>query len=243
MEIRFKINNEKFYNNGKVILKSIPDIENLFRDILSKKEKVEDVTRVLKGKPSFDGITANSLNEALRRCLFQANIKGETHVENGVFFHNTKEGFDFSIYDENYNLSRLFNYYQGAVGILNGDQKIKELFQKMGYPENQWLGIIKSIESKIEYNTDYLIDKETLTVVGELQFGNWALLYRDLFRLLHADSNPGIDLYIYIAADTELSSLLSANTVSYKQVQTVIGEYLSVIRTPIWLIGLGVDRL
>lgn len=243
MKIRFKISNEKYFNNGKVILKSIPKIEKLFRDVLSNKEEVEVVKRVSKGKPAFDGITANSLNEALRRCLTKADIKGETHVKNGVFFHDTKEGFDFSIYDEDYNFSRLYNYYQGAIGVLNGDHKIKDLFQKVGYKKEQWLGKIKSIQSKVEYNTDYIVDKEILTVVGELQFGNWALLYRDLFRLLDADSNPGIDLYIYIAADAELSGLLSANTVSYKQVHTVISEYLSIIKTPIWLIGIEVEQL
>ncbi len=243
MKIRFKISNEKFFNNGKVILKSIPEIERLFRNVLSEKEDVEVVTRVVKGKPSYDGITANSLNNALRRCLNKENIKGETHVNNGVFFHDTKEGFDFSIYDEDYNFSRLYNYYQGAIGVLNGDHKILDLFPKMDYKKEEWEERIKSIQSKVEYNTDYIVDKEILTIVGELQFGNWALLYRDLFRLLDADSNPGVDLYIYIAADAELSGQLSANTVSYKQVQTVINEYLSIIKTPIWLIGLGVEQL
>ncbi len=82
-----------------------------------------------------------------------------------------------------------------------------------------------------------------MTVAGELQFGNWALIYRDLFRLLDADSNPGVDFYIYVAADDELSGLLSANTVSYKSAGEVINEYLSIIKTPVWLIALGIDKL
>mgnify|MGYP000838182658 CR=1 FL=1 len=69
------------------------------------------------------------------------------------------------------------------------------------------------------------------------------LIYRDLFRLLDADSNPGVDFYIYVAADDELSGLLSANTVSYKSAGEVINEYLSIIKTPVWLIALGIDKL
>lgn len=243
MNIEFKISEEKYFNNGKIILNSLPDIKNKIRMALSQKEVVKVTRRRPKGKPEYDGIDAASLNDALRRCINKEPIKGETHVENGVFFHNTKEGFDFSAYDENYNMSRLYNYYQGATGVLDGDKKIIDLYKKMGCGKKEWKGKINAIQSTVAYNSDHVVDKEILTVVGELQFGNWALIYRDLFRLLDADSDPGIDLYIYVAADEYLSGLLSANTVSYKQANDVINEYLSIIKTPIWLISLGINEL
>lgn len=243
MKVRFKISEEVFFNNGRVILKSLPQIEHKFRMALSQEATISITRRQSKNKPAYDGINAISLNKALRKCLDTDPIKGETHVENGVFFHKTKEGFDFSVYDEKYNMSRLYNYYLGSVGVLKGDEKIYELYKKMGYKKKVWEGKIKEIRSKVTDNTDYVVDKEILTVAGELQFGNWALIYRDLFRLLDADSNPGIDFYIYIAADKELSKLLSANTVSFKQANDVISEYRSIIKTPIWLIGLGIEEL
>ena len=243
MKVRFKISEERFFNNGKIVLNAIPDVKNRIQAALSKEETVSTTRRKPKGKPEFDGIDASSLNKALRRCLSTESIKGETHVENGVFFHKTKEGFDFSIYDEKYNLARLYNYYQGTVGVLNGDKKIIDLYKKLGYKKKEWKGKVAAISSKVAENSDYVVDKETLTVAGELQFGNWALIYRDLFRLLDADSNPGVDFYIYIAADDELSGLLSANTVSFKSASEVISEYRSIIKTPIWLIGLGIDKL
>lgn len=243
MKIKFKISEEKFFNNGKVILNSLPDINNRIRAALSQEEVVSVTRRRPKGKPEYDGVDAASLNYALRRCINKESIKGETHVENGVFFHNTKEGFDFSVYDEKYNMSRLYNYYQGATGVLDGDKKIVDLYKKMGCGKKEWKGKINAIQSKVAYNSDYVVDKEILTVAGELQFGNWALIYRDLFRLLDADSNPGIDFYIYVTADEDLSGLLSANTVSYKQANEIINEYLSIIKTPIWLIGLGIKEL
>lgn len=243
MKVRFKISDEKFFNNGKVILKSLPQIEVKFREALSKTGEISVTQRQTKNKTAYEGINATSLNKELRKCLDIEPIKGETHVENGVFYHTTKEGFDFSIYDENYNMARLYNYYQGAVGVLDGDQKIIDLYKKMGYKKKEWKEKIGAIQSKVAYNSDFIVDKEILTIVGELQFGNWALVYRDLFRLLDADSNPGVDFYIYITADEELSKLLSANTVSFKQAQAVISEYLSILKTPIWLISLGVEEV
>lgn len=243
MKVRFKISDEKFFNNGKVILKSLPQIEEKFRKALSQNGEISVTQRQPKNKTAYDGINATSLNKALRKCLDIEPIKGETHVENGVFYHTTKEGFDFSIYDENYNMARLYNYYQGAVGVLDGDKKIIDLYKKMGYEKKEWKEKIEAIQLKVAYNSDFIVDKEVLTIVGELQFGNWALVYRDLFRLLDADSNPGVDFYIYITADEELSNLLSANTVSFKRAEAVISEYLSIIKTPIWLISLGVEEV
>ena len=243
MNVQFKISEESFFNNGKIMVNAIPEVCDSIRAALSSKGSVLTKQRKPKGKPAFDGITADSLNRALRKCLNTGMIRGETHVENGVFFHKTKEGFDFSVYDEDYNLSKLYNFYQGSIGILNGDKKIEALHRKMGCSKKEWKGKIAAISAKVAYNTDYVIDKEILTVAGELQFGNWALIYRDLFRLLDADSNPGVDLYIYVAADEHLSGLLSDNTVSYKMAYNVISEYMSVIKTPIWLIGLGIDKI
>lgn len=243
MKIRFKISEEQFFNNGKIILNAIPDVRDNIRKALSQKETISTTRRKSQNKPEYDGINAASLNEALRRCLSSKSIKGETHVENGVFFHKTKEGFDFSVYDEKYNMARLYNYYQGTVGVLDGNKKITELYKKVGCKKTEWKGKIAAISSKVDYNSDYMVDKEMLTVVGELQFGNWALIYRDLFRLLAADSNPGVDFYIYVTADDELSALLSAKTVSYKSAKDVISEYLSIIKTPIWLIGLGIEKI
>ena len=243
MKVRFKISEESFFNNGKIILNAMPDVRDGVRRSLSQEGDISLIRRHPKGKPEYDGVNATSLNAELRRCLNSNSIKGETHVENGVFFHKTKEGFDFSVYDEEYNMARLYNYYQGAVGVLDGDKKIIDLYDKVGCGKKEWKGKISAIRSKVGYNADYAVDKKILTVAGELQFGNWALIYRDLFRLLDADSDPGVDFYIYVAADDDLSRLLSANTVSYRSASSVISEYLSIIKTPIWLIGLGFDKI
>ena len=242
MKIRFKISDETFFNNGKIILSSMPDVEADVRGAFSSPEVVETTTRHNQGIDSL-GVTADSLNIALRRCLKSKGFKGETHVEHGVFFEDTKEGFDFMLYDEDYNIANLFNYYQGKVGVLNGNIRILDVYNRIGLTKSEWQTRLDQIKSDTEPNTDYHCDKTSLTIAGELQFGNWALLYRDLFRLLKAVDNPGVDMYIYVAADDNLSNLLSKQTVSYSQAKKVIEEYNSIIKTPIWLIALGMEAI
>lgn len=240
MNIRFEISGETFFNNGRIILSSMPDVEASVRSAFSSDEVVETTTRNNRGVIT-SGVTADSLNVALRRCLNSEGFRGETHVEHGVFFEDTKEGFDFMLYDEDYNIANLFNYYQGKVGVLNGNIRILDVYSKIGLSEEEWQDRLHQMESATEPNNDYHCDKTSLTIAGELQFGNWALLYRDLFRLLKAVDNPGVDMYIYVAADDNLSSLLSKQTVSYSQAKRVIEEYNSIIKTPIWLIALGME--
>lgn len=239
--VTFRIAKERYFNNGKIMLNALPTIESSFRESLSKECTVTSAIRTPKNQTPYEGITADSINKALRNCIKGIDeIHGETHVENGIFFHSSKEGFDFSIYDWDYNLSRLYNYYLGSIGILNGNKKIIELYKKMQINKDDWIKQIDNIKESIPSNTDYILDKTQLTIAGEFQFGNWALVYRDLFRLLNADANPGIDFYIYITATGTLSQLISNNTVSYESSSAIIEGNLSILKTPIWLIGLDI---
>ena len=53
------------------------------------------------------------------------------------------------------------------------------------------------------------------TIFGDVQFGNWALAYRDLMRLLDADIQLDVNLYVYITGDETLSSRLSEGIVTF----------------------------
>ncbi len=240
-KVKFLIYQEQFFNNGKAILNTMPRIEDGLREALSMEKEVELKIRTQKNKEPFIGISANSLNVALRECLIQYGFHNETHVENGTFIHSSKEGFDFSDYDEEHNYAHLYNYYRGAIGIRKGDEKIIGMNKKMGFELNEWKGKIKETIEIVGEDNDYITNKEKLTVVGELQFGNWALLYRDFFRLLDADNNPGVDMYVYVAARNNLSKMISQQTVNYAQAAQVIKQYKSIIKTPIWLIGLDIE--
>ena len=180
--VKFVIAEEAFFNNGKIILNSMHPLEENIRAALSGNAQLSFTTRNVKRRGSYPGINAKSINEELRRLIkVISDINGETHVEDGIFYHKGKEGFDFSIYDKDYNLARLYNYYLGAKGILNGDSKIYEQNNKMGVGKREWRRTVDEIKCKVPNpNMEYVIEKKQLTVAGEFQFGNWALVYRDL---------------------------------------------------------------
>ena len=88
------------------------------------------------------------------------------------------------------------------------------------------------------YNGEY-----ESTIVGEIQFGNWAMIYKDMFRLIRAKSSPGVSLYIYITDTGELKEKLSDQIVNFKKARDEFLEFIDVIETPILLIGLDIERL
>lgn len=69
-----------------------------------------------------------------------------------------------------------------------------------------------------KYKRDLIIPDYTFNVVGEIQLGNWAMIYKDMFRLVTAiNKHAKIDLYIYICPNESMSDLISDGTVTYKK--------------------------
>ncbi len=240
--LKLKIIKEEFFNNGKIMINHFDELEKDIRMALSSYVSVKIIERNEKNKDTYYGINATSLNVALRELFGNIpNMNKETHVENGIFYHDTKEGFDFSLYDYECNLNRIHNYFIGYYGLHNGEIEIKKIYKKVLQDELEWKDYLKSINSKYPLHTDISVIKKELTIVGEFQFGNWALIYRDLFRLLNADVNPGIDYYIYVAATGKLKKMLSSNIVTYERACQVINENRNIVKTPMWVIGLDID--
>ena len=202
-------------------------------------EQPYDLTFVARKKGP--GIDAKSLNRELRGKAADAlaGIHGETHVEYGTFFHNGVNGFDFSLYDETYALVQLRNALIGAPGELNGEEKLRGLYQKAGEDPAAWQWRIQRIGGVP--GEPVHCDKTRLTVVGELQFGNWALVKHDLLRLLNASDTVAIDYYIYITACGSLLAMLSDGVVSYQSTVEAIRENRRLLKIPMWIIGLDCD--
>ena len=77
-------------------------------------------------------------------------------------------------------------------------------------------------------------------LVGEIQFGNWALVYRDLFKVLKANVQNSVDCLIYIVPDGNLVKLLSDGIVNYEETKGILNEFSKVISVPVWLIGIDI---
>ena len=166
-----------------------------------------------------------------------AGIHGETHIENGALFHYGKKGFDFSLYDEEYNLKHLRNIFIGHPGRFSGTEELYGLTKRRtGYEEEDWKALIDSFGGSPGQNIPE--EKNSMTVVGELQFGNWALVKHDLLRLLNTSDEFPIDFYIYIAATGSLQRKLSDGIVNFDRAVTAIEENRRIIKTPMWVIGI-----
>ena len=80
------------------------------------------------------------------------------------------------------------------------------------------------------------------TIVGEIQFGNWALAEHDLLRLMGSAVDGEIDYYIYITATGELEKKLSKGIVTFSKAVDLFKNNKRLFRTPVWVIGIDIDN-
>lgn len=100
---------------------------------------------------------------------------------------------------------------------------------------------LKNIEKKGENIEKSNQEYSTPLIVGEIQFGNWALAYRDFFKVLKADVQNSVDCLIYIVPTGNLEKLLSDGIVTFDKTKKIMEEFSKVISVPVWLIGIDVE--
>jgi hypothetical protein len=91
------------------------------------------------------------------------------------------------------------------------------------------------------FGIDLPAEKKSPIILGEIQFGNWALAYRDFFKVLKANVLTNVDVLIYIVPDGKLQAHLSDGIVTFNNTLEIISEFAKVITVPIWLIGLDFE--
>lgn len=79
------------------------------------------------------------------------------------------------------------------------------------------------------------------TVLGEIQFGNWALAYRDVGRILAVRqkfSDSPVDLFIIAVATGCLAQFISEGTVNFAQSRRTLERVGPDLPVPTWLVGI-----
>ena len=219
------------------------------------KELIDQLLNALKGsfhvgyvrrqKKYIHGISANSLNEAIREKLKGIpGIEGETNVVFGTFLPPVKgKGeFDFSIYNKETNFYKLWDYCYGENAIRDGDLIVDKYIKdnKLRQKWDKFCVKQKNDEHKIEMNSAH----NTFNILGEIQFGNWAMVYKDMFRLVSAiNKNAQIDLYIYIAATDNLKKIISDGVVGVNAARERFQENIDNhnINKPVMIVPLDID--
>jgi hypothetical protein len=240
--IKLKISDEFFHHHSEGILKHYSYIKNLFNTALQKSINIEMSIRTKK-KIETNGITAASLNKEIRSLLKSINdIEFEINQLDGVYFVSGQtNGFDFGLIDTEYNL---INFRNLCFGKRHLDDGIKEWKKFLAKPRNSLYKIAAQKLNIVQANNigvDLPAEKKNPIILGEIQFGNWALAYRDFFKVLKANVLTNVDVLIYIVPDGKLQSLLSDGIVTYEGTKEIIKEFAKVITVPIWLIGLDME--
>ncbi|MEK6512989.1 BglII/BstYI family type II restriction endonuclease [Myroides odoratimimus] len=246
MKANLKIVKQLYHHHALEIISNNRGIEESFLKLLEEPIELLKIKR-RKKKIEIDGIKADELNKELRRALENRDIqdlKFEAFEEDGVFYFSENKrkiaGFDFAIINDKNNLIRLRNLCYGRLqyadrnkrwaAFLKNNERLKPLAEE----------IIRIGEEGKDLEDD--LEKVKPLIVGEIQFGNWGLVYRDFFKVLKADIYNSIDCLIYIVPTGRLESLLSDGIVTYDGTEKIIKEFEKVLTVPIWLIGIDIEE-
>lgn len=231
------------FGNAEDIMKNHEPLISQIIENLTGSVQVGGTIRKNKGKKEL-GINADSINSAIRKKLKTVNgIHLETNVEYGSFIPQLKKGeFDFSIYDKQYNLYNLWNYCFGLEARYNGKEIYENLINQNAELQEDWNNYIKCYDNVI-HKKNLSVPDNAFNIVGEIQFGNWAMVYKDMFRLVAAiNKNARINLYIYICADDNLSKYISEGTVKFEKACNEFEENINnhSINCPVVIIPLNI---
>lgn len=235
--VRFTISKQKFFHNGNLLLPLLVDrannrLEEAIVNWLGQEYEILDKPHETKRR-SWLGYDAGNINTVLKSTMRTAIIgmHAETHVEYNGLIQKTIKGFDFALYDEEYNYRIIRNYFIGDPGVIYGDYKIIQIYKDLRLSRDEWLQKINDIGGNPGENVE--AEKSCLTIVGEIQLGNWALAEHDVLRV---NDLKGVDYYIYITPTGNLQDKLSDGIVTFDKICNVLKTKETKI--PTWVIGI-----
>ena len=237
----FYISDQMFHRNAELFLKNFPTLEEDIKNALTQNLGGIKHSARTKNKRIVKGLTADSINKALKTSLKSIDdLKFEVKYNDGVLFDSPKiGGFDFALFDEEFNIVNFRNYCFGKKVAFEGyEEWTKELDKRADWKAT---ADNMNLSNHDQYDgIDLPNVKKRPTIIGEVQFANWALAYYDLFKVLHLDNLADLDLLIYITATGDLNDYLSDGNVNYLNMTQIIQEHSSILKVPIWLIGIDV---
>lgn len=245
--INLSVAEEYFHHHAFEIVSTHKKLRKEFLEALNSSIAITPRIKRTKSKLSR-GIEAGHLNIEIRRLMGKINngeLKLEVNEEKGVFYFSSGKstigGFDFAIINHRKNLTALRNLCFGELHYHDGVKRWNQFLEKNPDLERVAKQLIDADElgADIEYKES---DEEYAPlIVGEIQFGNWALAYRDFFKVLKANVQNSIDCLIYIVPSGNLQNLLSDGIVNFEDTKQILREFAKVISVPVWVIGLDVE--
>ena len=137
--ISIRIADKYFFDNAELLLPSIKDaagglLEDGVNAWLTQIYNLTPKTHKDRGV-ARSGYDAKELNGALREKMnVISGIHKETCVDCGALLSKGKEGFDFSLFDEEYNIVKLRNAFVGNPGRYDGEEILKTINKRVFKP-------------------------------------------------------------------------------------------------------------
>jgi hypothetical protein len=240
-EIELRIEREHEHRHVEFVLARYPELANEIRSLVTGIHAVA-LSERRRGEVTRPGLTAGSLNQSLKSAFdAHGGWSFETTVVDGVIYDNPspdakKEGFDLSRFDEAANMARLWDQCFGERPLRTGVATWKGYLDK--FPDRVPIGDAVALDPSMVRRTR----KTAPTILGDIQFGNWGLAYRDLMRLLDADAQVDVDLYVYVTAGPSLGAYLSDGIVDFRIITDALRQFPGLVRTPVWVIALGLGK-
>lgn len=239
------IRKEYFHHHAFEILETHSIIKKTLLECFTSEIPVQPRVKSKKGKES-DAIKADDFNKQLRILLKKKNqdIRFEVNEEMGVFYFSSGKnaigGFDFGFINHKKNLLKLRNLCFGELQYHDGLKRWNKFLDKN--PELKNLSESVLSEENIGKNLTYEPHNMDIPlIIGEIQFGNWALAYRDFFKVLKANVQNSIDCLVYVVPTGKLEAMLSDGIVTYDKSVKILEEFSKVISVPIWLVGIDLE--
>lgn len=238
------ISKNYFHHHAFEIINTHKHLKDDLENSLSSRISISPSIRNTKGVQS-KGIKATDLNVEIRKLLenkLNAEIKLEVNEEKGVFYFSNEKstigGFDFAILNHEKNLTSLRNICFGELHYHEGQKKWDKFLTKN--PDLVKIAEKLKTNGKLGENIKYSSTKAQPLIVGEIQFGNWALAYRDFFKVLKANVQNSVDCLVYIVPTNNLEQMLSDGIVTYDKTVKIINDFTKVISVPVWVIGIDI---
>jgi hypothetical protein len=243
VDTRLKVASEYTRHHAASLLNEHPRLRQLVMDRLTGPVTLEAKERRQRHN-RYLGVTADSLNTALKfRFGETGDWQFEATVRDGVVFGSSDhlariEGFDIARFDERANLARLWSVCFGRRTLADG----KTIWDRYLFSRPHLREIAVELEASGQPGRDLRIDPASPTILGEIQFGNWALAHRDIMKLLAAVAELEVDLFVYITADGHLADMISDGTVNFSKTKEILTDYASVVTVPTWLVGIDFEE-
>lgn len=241
---RFRLTEPYLHHHAKKVLAFDDAIEDHIRSAVALMDEVACFTRGR--RKATCGIEPKHLNRHLRDRLKEVSGDWtfETTVLDGVFYDHGEHagaavgGFDISRYDTAHNLVQLRNACFGRRPRHDGPRHWEQELAKRPHWQTAAAGIdwTRCVEGK-----DHELPATKPTILGELQFGNWALAYRDYLKVLSAHHERDIDLFIYIVPAGELKRMLSDGIVTFDNAPRFLESVARAVNVPTVIWGIDVE--